>query len=353
MPSARTRRSLPLAGLLAALAAPLIGASSAAAGQTTFHLINERGIAQYGAVVRASDGAFLATDGAGKVTATVSSGDLLRFTRDPQPPSFCSPPEGAGVAYTVPSPAAATATITLPNATGPSFHPELSSAERWVVGRINQLRTARGAPPLMISNTLDRAADASAHDAAGIKASSGRYPWPPAHCDVIAQDWGWPTNTGVGAEDASTTSAAAALAHWTDSSVRGQLTFDPSNTAVGIGDGSGAWVMEIGSCPPGPDVSRCELTSDTGDPNLAHSDGGEGTVQACPASSAPHAKCIAAQKYAKALARCAHLSGTPRAACRQSAHLAYLKALAHARCQPIKNTKKHASCIQHAGRLKA
>jgi hypothetical protein len=289
--------------------------------QTTFHLVNKRGTAQFGAAVREGDNSTVTIDGSGTVTLSVQPGEVLRFTRDPEPPtSLCSPPEGNGIGmhYTVPNPPAAQATIIVPNATGPSFHPELSSAESWVIGRINQLRAAHGASPLTISKTLDRAADASAHDAAQLKARTGRYPWPPAHCDVIAQDWGWPSNSGIGAEDAPTTSAAAALAHWTDSSARGRTTLDPKNTAVGIGDGSGAWVMEIGSCPSGPYASRCELTTNTGDPNASHGNTGHGN------------------------ARHGHAGhGTQ----------AHRRAVALAHCRSLKDQAQRTSCARRAGKL--
>jgi hypothetical protein len=182
----------------------------------------------------------------------------------------------------------------------------LSPAERWVIGKINDMRHAKGLPLLHVSTTLDRVAYATAHDAAAIKAANGSYPWPPKYCAAVGEDWGWPQlslgTRGFGGNDASTSDPATALAHWTDNSSRGQLTFNPGLTAVGIGDGGTAWTLYVADCSGvAADVAaRCEMTSDAGDSSikLPPSTGGNGTGSAKAAAAAARSL---AGRLAKAL----------------------------------------------------
>lgn len=230
-----------------------------------FHVVNQRGIGQYSQATIPGVGS-AQSNGQGLVAVPVKPGEVVQFTRSTLTGS-CAPPEGPyGVTYTVPTTAPQNVTITLPDATGPAFHPELSPAERWVIGKINQLRPASA--QLHISSTLTASADAVAHRLALIRASKGSYPFPPQYCSVLAQDWGWPRDN-FGLEDAATTSAQAALAHWTDSSARGQNTRNSQWTDVGIADGNGAWILELGTCPLSDATARpgCHTTTDTGDPN--------------------------------------------------------------------------------------
>lgn len=245
-------------------------------GDVKVHLLDRRGISQvaYVAVLHNHAQQSSPVDANGDVTVNVQPGDTIIATRSLlQHSGPCMSPEGDifhGVRYEVPPSPPASVTLTLPNATGPSFHPELSRAERGVVGRINQMRASRGLAPLHISTTLDRVADATAHDAALIEQTHGHYPWPPKYCDAVAIDWGWPQpyTPGVSGLDAPTTSPAAALAHWTDGSARAQQTFSKQWSAVGIGDGGGgAWILYLSSCDEArnPAAARCEMTSDAGD----------------------------------------------------------------------------------------
>lgn len=246
----------------------------------SFSVANQRGIAQNLQVEVFRGGSPLTsqtTDAFGNVTLSVEAGDVVHFSRTLLArTSSCVSPEGTwmqGVTYTVPAGAPSQVRITVPNATGPAYQPQLSPAERWVVGQINDMRAAKGLSRLTISTTLTAVADATAHDAALIKGSAGSYPWPPRYCDAVTIDWGWPQlalNTGIAMLDASTTDPHAALAHWTDSSARGQQTFSSRFTAVGIGDGGGAWTMFLSDCssPPAGVATRCGLTSDKGDSSI-------------------------------------------------------------------------------------
>jgi hypothetical protein len=178
-------------------------------------------------------------------------------------------------------------TITLGNTTASDAPatPTLSPAERWVVGQINDMRQAKNPslPRLRVSTTLNRVAYATAHDAVALKAAHGSYPWPPAYCAAVGADWGWPQlslDTHIfGGNDAATTSPSAALAHWTDSSARGQLTFNSGVSAIGIADGGGAWTMFVSDCSsvPADVAARCELTNDTGDSSIQLPPSGSGS----------------------------------------------------------------------------
>jgi hypothetical protein len=225
-------------------------------------LVNDRGVPQFGYVVRVSDGASLATDGLGQLTLFAKPGEVFRFTRDLHP-SFCSPPEGRGVTFTAPNPATGMRTVTLPNATGDAPERPLSHAEKWVVAEINKQRAKRGEPALTVSTTLSKAARATALE---LSKEKQPYHWPPPHCDVIAQDWGWPSSS-AGAEDAATSSPQKALAHWTDNSGRGRLTFSQGVTDVGIARAKGAFILELGKCPSSsPTASGAQLKARCGIP---------------------------------------------------------------------------------------
>ena len=258
----------PVRAVIAAVLGLLACAGEASAASLTLHVVNERGTPQFTAVQVDSNG-WRPSDPYGSATLDVAAGSVVSVTRDPFPPANYPPPEGAaGVSHTVTQDdlSAGSLTLTVPNATGPAYQPALSDAERWVVGKLNQDRAAHGLAPMQISTTLTAAADAVAHDSAVKLAASGGYPFPPPYFTVIFQDWGWPHNSAAGL-DAPTTDPAKALAHWTDGSEREQLVLNPQITAIGIGDGGGSWVAQLGACPsPGSD--RCGMTSDTGDPNI-------------------------------------------------------------------------------------
>jgi hypothetical protein len=93
-------------------------------------------------------------------------------------------------------------------------------------------------------------------------------------------------------------------------------------------------------------------SSGNGNPGNGNSPGNSST-QTCPGSTVAQITCQATQSYTGALAQCAKQHGKAGARCRKKAKLAYHKALAIAKCQSVKTTKKHTSCIQHARKLKA
>ena len=259
--SACDARVRPFPLLLAGLA--LVGLP-APASATVFKLRNERDIAQ-AAIFRVNGGPQQPTSPYGE-TADVSlaPGDTVTFTRTY---GSCPAPEGDGLAYVVPDPAPPSVTLTLPVTTGPSYRLELNDAERWIVGQINARRASRGLAPVVVSGSLNRAADAVARDSALRAASGGgTYPFPPPHCGAIPIDWGFPTFT-FASVDAPGTDARAAFAHWSDGSARETIATLGDWNAVGVGDGDGAFIAYFARCQPSFET-RCELTGDTGDPNI-------------------------------------------------------------------------------------
>jgi hypothetical protein len=248
---------------LAAVAVALVLAPVAQAADV--RVVNQRGIPQL--ALWSDDGGtprFL-TDADGYIR-DVDPQATLRVTRstlDPaQYPCFKNTggaPEGpGGVSLKV---SETGGTITLPNATGPSYQPDSNEAERWIVGKINELRAQRGAPPVRVAATLNRVADAVAR-----RQFTESLSFPPPFCPVVVVDWGFPA-FGYASVDAGGTDPRKAWAHWSDGSVRETAVTNPEWNAVGVGDGGGAWTAYLAKCPVGREA-RCEMSADEGDPSI-------------------------------------------------------------------------------------
>lgn len=276
----RPARLAPLAAALAA-ACLLPAAASAAPTSVTFHVVAHTDVPQYAYVKTPSDASWSeaqATDGGGDITLSVNPGDVLKFSRNNHvgsPPSSIAPPEGAdGLAYTVPPSPTSNVPITLPDV-HEAYHPELSDAERWIVGKLNADRVALSRNPLAISTTLNSAADVMARD----EAVNSRFPDPQFW--VTNQEFGWPGDPfnlfsgGYVIADAPMINPAKVLAHWDGSAADGEspqiwsALSDPDLEYVGIGDGDGAWIIEgMFSCPDAAHQAACGITADDGDPTV-------------------------------------------------------------------------------------
>ena len=251
----------------ASVAALLILAPAAQA--VDIRVVNERGIAQYGAFYT-DDGSAPSSHQSLPVSDVdgwikdVEPGTTLRVTRSPSANPCGKNPGGApegpdGVTFGPVTEAGGT--ITLPNATGPSYQPDSNEAERWIAGKINELRGQRGAPPMRVSTVLNRVAGAVAR-----KQAVESLSFPPPFCPIVVLDWGFPA-MGYASVDANGTDPRKAWAHWSDGSVREKAVTHPDFNAVGVGDGSGAWAVYLAKCPADREA-RCELTADQGDPNI-------------------------------------------------------------------------------------
>ena len=193
-----------------AIAAALSAAAAPAAGATpiTLHAVNTRGVDQASLVSITAGTTF--TDPNGRITLDVQPGDTLRVTRG------SLAPEGAGLAYTVPSPVPSVpVTVTL-QALAETVAPGIDSAEAWLVEQVNAERAALGRAPLTRSSTLTRAADAYAH----YLQSTGQFSHLAlADPGVRAVDQGWPVPGGsaVGEALALAPSKELALTGWRNS----------------------------------------------------------------------------------------------------------------------------------------
>ena len=256
-------------------------------------VVNERGLPQAALWTDDAEPPRFLTDADGWIR-DVRPGATLRVTRstETQPchRNQGGAPEGPeGVSFTVTE---AGGTITLPNATGPSHHPDSSEAERWIVGKINELRAQRGAPPVRVSAILNRVADSVARRQAVESLS-----FPPPFCPVVVVDWGFPVQ-GYGSVDANGTDPRKAWEHWSDGSGRETMVTLPDFNAVGVGDGGGAWTAYLAECPADLDA-RCEMIPDQGDPRIelpGAPAGGRG-----PAPAAMGALTIAARQRGRAV----------------------------------------------------
>jgi hypothetical protein len=285
-------------------------ASGAQATPTTvnFTVVNDRAsgaINQFSYYkVGAGGGFYSYTDGNGQFSASVSVGDHIFLSRDgnQNAPGGPAPEDPAGFDYPVVN-VNTPQTITLPHTTGDSTHTALTNTESWIVGKLNQDRAAHNPPiaPLHVSSTLNLAAYAIAHD----RALAANHPYPPPYANVNLSDWGWPA-PGFLDEDSPLPSPEATLAHWDgtagDSESLGLAhfgVFDANNTAVGVADGGGTWIIEYNDCSPtsagfwpiaSAFAGRCGMTSDTGDPTAytPPPPGGGGTTgSGSPSGSTP------------------------------------------------------------------
>jgi hypothetical protein len=246
----------------AAVALALGAALPATASAAGLHVKNDRGVPQYSFWKVNEEEYWHPTDGFGAAEIAVVPGDVVRVTRTIGGPAAYPPPEGyGGQAYTVPDPAPSDVAITLPH-TGPIYQPQLSDAERWVIGKANEKRAAKGVPPLRVSTSLSAAADSMARQ------SVIEDRWPPSFLTAYQQDFGWPAGGGA-ALDNPGSSPRKAIAHWTDGSVREQALVRADYDAIGVGEGGGWFIAQLSACPPGPAASRCGMTDDTGDPTIA------------------------------------------------------------------------------------
>jgi uncharacterized protein YkwD len=263
-----------LAGLLAA-AFVLLLPSLAQAASLTVHVVNDRGTDQSGTSVLSGSSEVAKTAYNGQVTLnSVSAGQTYRFARHPDTIAECQPPEGAtGVAYTVPSPVPnGTVTVTVPAISFASFEPAVDDDERYLVGRINQERARLGVAPLEISTKLSSVSDAFANHLV----STSQFD----HCvsgqggpSLRAIDAGYPfSDAPAPAENATKgpSDPEGAFINWMNSPGHHDLMTSGLYRVIGIGHRGDLWITDFGKpCTVSmPGYSRCQMTGDTGDPNL-------------------------------------------------------------------------------------
>jgi uncharacterized protein YkwD len=256
-------------GLLALVAALLALPAAAQAANTTFTVVNQRGVLQAGTrVMNVPDGPTAAwTNAYGQVTLNVTGGQHLYFARGynygVEGPAAA--PEGSGQLYSVPGVPPASAQIVLPNANGEPADPGNSPEERWLVGKINQERAAAGRAPLYISLTLNEATDRYANymNAVG---QAGHFVF--TNPTVRMLDSGWPIRSTSMVELVGQATSVSYFWNFHNGSASSRaIMLDPSSGSVGIGSING--YTSINFAPPCTEAAdRCQMTGDTGDPNL-------------------------------------------------------------------------------------
>ena len=257
-PQVRRIAALALVGALSAIAVPV-----ASAAPLTLHVVNTRGVQQASLVSLTSVDCggpcgTAGTDGNGRLEFDATPGDQVTVTRG------ALAPEGAGVAYTVPSPVPAVpVTIELPALPG-TVAPGIDSAEAWLLTRVNEERAALGRSALTLSSTLSRASDAYAHylDATGQFSHTAL-----AEPGVRAVDQGWPVpgGTSVGEALALAPSRELALQGWMQSSGHWTLLMLDGLDSVGVGRAGQRWIMMPAACSLASAKERCGLGSDPAD----------------------------------------------------------------------------------------
>ena len=268
MRSRTIRATLPAALLLFTL-----HAAAAHAADIAVQVVNQRGTPQAGVYVQDLDGTKRA-DAYGRLVARSEPGKAISADRG-RAFSGCSAPESAegGTSVIVPDPAPAQMTIVVPQATASTPSPELTIDERWVLGKVNQERRRKDIPAaadLQGARPRRRLAGAGPR----VEACLVRRPVPLwRQSVVVAMDAGFipgstlrfPINPPV-REDGEGTSADDALDAF--------RTVDRDYGAVGIANAGDYWVLfasDTRYCAAGmPGAERCEMTNDTGDPNLPH-----------------------------------------------------------------------------------
>jgi uncharacterized protein YkwD len=225
-------------------------AAAAAAAPLTLQVVNTRGVAQ-ASIVTSSSGT-RHTNGHGGLVLDVAPGELITVGRGE------AAPEGAGVAYTVPSAVpVGPVTVTLP-ALPDAVSPAHDSAEAWLLARVNGERDALGRAPLAQSGSLNRAADAYARH---LFTTDQFSHFALASPGVRAVDQGWPIpgGDGVGEVLALAPSKETALRLWMGSPGHWNLMMRPEANVTGVAQVGNRWVMNPSTCGPTDAPERCEI----------------------------------------------------------------------------------------------
>jgi uncharacterized protein YkwD len=219
----------------------------------TLQVVNTRGVEQASLVTSSSGTRH--TNGHGGLVLDVAPGEQVTVSRGE------GAPEGAGVAYTVPSAVpAGLVTVTLPALPDASASAH-DSAEAWMLARVNRERAALGRAPLAQSGPLNRAADAYARH---LFATDQFSHFALASPGVRAVDQGWPSpgGDGVGEVLALAPSKESALGLWMGSPGHWTLLMRPEANVTGVAQVGKRWVMSPSTCGPTDAPERCEIGGD-------------------------------------------------------------------------------------------
>lgn len=225
-------------------------AAAAMAAPLTLQVVNTRGVEQ-ASLVTSSSG-LRHTNGHGGLVLDVAPGEQITVGRGD------GAPEGAGVAYTVPSAVpVGPVTVTLP-ALPDAISPAHDSAEAWLLERVNGERAALGRVPLAQSGSLNRAADAYARH---LFTTDQFSHFALASPGIRAVDQGWPVpgGDGVGEVLALGPSKETALRLWMGSPGHWNLLMRPEANVTGVAQVGNRFVMSPSTCGPTDAPERCEI----------------------------------------------------------------------------------------------
>jgi uncharacterized protein YkwD len=244
------RRGAAAAAAIACAALVALCAGAALAAPLTVQVVNQRGVEQASFV--SHGGQTRPTNGHGRLGLDVASGDAVTVTRGG------AAPEGAGVAYSVPSPVpAGPVRVTLP-ALPDAVVPEHDATEAWLLAAVNAERAALGRTPLRQSGSLNRAVDAYARHLLATGEFSHTAladPWVRA----VDQGWPFPGGSGVGEVLALAPTKEIALDLWRNSSGHWTLLMAPDANVTGVARAGNIWAMAPSTCGPSDAPERCEI----------------------------------------------------------------------------------------------
>lgn len=258
---------------------------TASAATINFSVVNAKGVPQAQVSVEAPNRKLL-SNGSGEVSVSdLNPGEVVYFSRQFQASSdpCVTAPEGMpGIAYTVPNPAPASASIVLPALGFQPYEPGLSARERGLVGLINNERKVHGLAPLVISTVLEEATDgylAYAPSASGASNSA-------MHCSLFGVrlrelDAGYPLASNAAETIVWAASATQAFEWWMQSPPHREIILNPNFDAIGLSNKGSTWLANFASTDLAF-ISRAGWTGDYGDASLADktiSPGREGSSQ--------------------------------------------------------------------------
>jgi uncharacterized protein YkwD len=173
----------------------------------------------------------------------------------------------------------------------------LDGEERFMVGKLNELRASQGAPPLQISQSLSTAASDYAYFLDGRALDH----YADGNWEDRARRAGWPVDEDVEQHPGEyiycdngkgeskpqgrlsenlfrgSDGGQAPVIWWNDSPGHRGNMLCPGWTSIGVGRFEGTWVAVFGpGCPTGHE-GGCALTGDYGDPTPPEDEASEGT----------------------------------------------------------------------------
>jgi Cysteine-rich secretory protein family len=246
--------------------------SNASAATINFAITNAKGVPQAQVSVEAPNRK-LQSNAAGEINVSnLQPGEVVYFSRQLQAssdPCFTAPEGMPGIAYTVPNPAPASASIALPALSFQPYEPGLSPRERGLIGLINNERKAHDLAPVVVSSILEEATDgylAYAPSAPGASNSA-------MHCSLYGVrtrvlDAGYPLGSSAGETIVWASSATQAFEWWIQSTPHREIILDPNVNAIGLSSKGSTFLADFATTDPGF-VNRAGWTGDYGDASLA------------------------------------------------------------------------------------